>query len=167
MPIWVSLTNDDYRIMLTYLTTGRHHIRYAIMPHSGPLSPATVRTALNFNSPMKIQQVASPSSEPNPLLNAISLEGDATLILDTVKRGEDDEDVSRGEFKARPGKSIILRIYESLGGKSRGVIKTTLPIKQAFKTNVLEDDLGELTVKDQAIEIELRPFEVATFRLQL
>lgn len=109
-----------------------------------------------------------PINSPYPsLLNSISLTGSPSLILDTVKRGEDDEDVSRGEFAKREGKSVILRVYDSLGGKNRGTIKTTLPVKRAWKTNVLEDDLDEVKVEKGEIKIELRPFEVATFRLQL
>jgi alpha-mannosidase len=109
-----------------------------------------------------------PANSPYPsLLNSINLTGSPSLVLDTVKRGEDDEDISRGEFAKRKGRSVILRIYDSLGGKSRGTIKTTLPVRKAWKTNVLEDDLDEVKVEKGEIKIELRPFEVATFRLQL
>jgi alpha-mannosidase len=109
-----------------------------------------------------------PSKSPHPsLLSSISLTGSPSLILDTVKRGEDDEDVSRGEFTKRKGRSVILRIYDSLGGKSRGVIKTSLPVKMVWKTNVLEDDLEEIKVENGEVEIELRAFEVATFKLQM
>ncbi|KAI9866465.1 MAG: Glycoside hydrolase, 38 vacuolar alpha mannosidase [Trichoglossum hirsutum] len=145
---------------------GRHHIRYAILPHAHPLDSTVVRTAHNFNNPMRF--CYRPSKSPHPsLLSSISLTGSPSLILDTVKRGEDDEDVSRGEFTKRKGRSVILRIYDSLGGKSRGVIKTSLPVKRVWKTNVLEDDLEEIKVENGEVEIELRAFEVATFRLQM
>ena len=42
-----------------------------------------------------------------------------------------------------------------------------LDVKKGWKCNVLEDDGPELKIKDGEIEIELRAFEVATFRLQL
>lgn len=63
-----------------------------------------------------------------------------------------------------------MRIYESLGGKSRGVLGCTLGVQKCFRTNLLEDDEEQLQgwdAKGEKIEIELRPFEVATFRLQL
>jgi alpha-mannosidase len=151
---------------------GRHHIRYAIFPHAGPLDHRTVRTAYNFNNPMTIHS-SSPSLSTTEirLLKSIQLTGAKSLILDTIKRGEDDEDVSRGEFSKRKGKSVILRIYESLGGKSRGTVVTTLPVKKVYKTNVLEDDGEELECwgKDGQckIDIEVRAFEVITLRLQL
>lgn len=84
-----------------------------------------------------------------------------------MKRGEDDQDVSRGELSKRKGRSLILRIYESLGGKARGLIKLSLPVKSVWKCNILEDDEEELEWKDGQTHIELRAFEVATFRFQM
>ncbi|KAH6671434.1 glycosyl hydrolases family 38 N-terminal domain-containing protein [Halenospora varia] len=145
---------------------GRHHIRWAILPHQGELGSTTVHTAFNFNNPLKLVQSPEPL-EASAFSNPIKLTGNPSLILDTVKRGEDDEDVSRGELKKRKGKSIILRIYDSLGGKSKGTIETTLDVQRVWKTNVLEDDEEELKFSKGKIDIVLRPFEVATFRLQL
>jgi len=130
------------------------------------LGSTTVRTAYNFNNPLKLV-VAPTNVTAASFSNPVKLTGNPSLILDAVKRGEDDEDVSRGELAVRKGKSVILRIYESLGGMSRGTIETTLDVKKVWKTNILEDDEDEITIKDGKIWIELRAFEVATFRLQL
>lgn len=145
---------------------GRHHIRWAILPHQGDLSSTTVRTAYNFNNPLKLAQ-APKVLEASAFSNPIKLTGNPSLILDTVKRGEDDEDVSRGELLKRKGKSVILRIYDSLGGRSSGTIEATLNVKKVWKTNLLEDDEEEVEIVEGKVEITLRPFEVATFRLQL
>ena len=146
---------------------GRHHIRWAIMPHVGPLTSQSVRTAFNFNNPMGVHALSG-SKPDEALLSSIRVYGSDSLILDCIKRGEDDEDVSRGEFAKRKGQSIILRIYECMGGKSRGTIETSLPVKKITKCNVLEDDGEECrTYGKLKCDIELRAFEVATFRLQL
>ena len=142
---------------------GRHNIRWAILPHSGGLSATTVRTAYNFNNSMKLRHAPGLNEFENP----VQLSGDKSLVLDTMKRGEDDEDVSRGELPKRKGKSIVLRIYESLGGRARGRIETTLDVKKVWKTNLLEDDEEELEIENAGVIITLRPFEVATYRLQL
>lgn len=151
---------------------GRHHIRYAILPHSGPLDHRTVRTARNFNHPLKIIDDSRHllSSNTAALLSSIQLSGSPALVLDAIKRGEDDEDVSRGELPNRKGRSIIIRVYESLGGKARGCIvvdEEVLGVKRVEKVNLLEDDGEELEYGDGKCKIELRAFEVATFRLQL
>lgn len=149
--------------------TGRHHIRYAILPHSGPLGPTTVRAAFNFNNPLKVYSHASPLSVM-PLLSAFRVTGpdSASLVIDTVKRGEDDEDVSRGELPMRKGRSIVLRVYDSLGGRSRGKLQWgELPVKKAWRCNLLEDDLEELDIGEKGMDVEVRAFEVVSYRLQL
>ncbi|KAL9127311.1 MAG: hypothetical protein Q9217_003798 [Psora testacea] len=149
---------------------GRHHIRYAIFPHVGPLDDRTVRTARNFNHPMRLtSRPAASFSSISDLLSSISLHGSKALVLDTIKRGEDDEDVSRGELPKRQGRSIIIRVYESLGGRAKGIVKlgSVIGVKKVFRTNLLEDDEGEVDLKQSAFNIELKAFEVATFRLQL
>ncbi|KAL9602170.1 MAG: hypothetical protein Q9219_002034 [cf. Caloplaca sp. 3 TL-2023] len=160
---------------------GRHHIRYAILPHSGPLDHRTVRAARNFNHPLRIVQAPlsrSTASSAASFLSSIQLTGSPALVLDAIKRGEDDEDVSRGELPKRKGRSIILRVYESLGGKARGCIEVdmgVLDVKRVEKVNLLEDEEGKEVIegggggggKDGKWKVELRAFEVATFRLVL
>ncbi|ODV59575.1 alpha-mannosidase [Ascoidea rubescens DSM 1968] len=72
-------------------------------------------------------------------------------------------------------KSVIIRVYDSLGGKSKGVIvvKKLLPLLRVYKVNNLEEDVEVLefsssTENDEyTIQIELRAFEIAGYRLVL
>ncbi|KAH7123994.1 glycosyl hydrolases family 38 N-terminal domain-containing protein [Dendryphion nanum] len=163
---------------------GRHHIRYAIFPHEGPLNAKTVQKAFEFNNPLKIighrADLATSSSSPTTLsspslLSALRIHGAPNLILDTIKRGEDDEDVSRGELPVKKGRSIIVRIYDSLGGKSRAVLSWGgLKVSKVVKVNALEDELedvsSEMTVLEsgeKGVGIVVRAFEIATFKLVL
>ena len=129
-----------------------------------------MRTAREFNHRMELL-TTPPEAVPraSSLFSSISLTGSPALVLDGIKRGEDDEDISRGFLPTREGRSIILRIYESLGGKARGTIELgdILKVKKVWRTNALEDDEDECTVQNGKIKIELRAFEVATYRLQL
>lgn len=150
---------------------GHHRLRYAILPHSGGLDNRTVRTAYNFNNPLILHEAAEKWSLCDTALRSISVEDAPSVVLDVIKRGEDDEDVSTGELPIRSGKSVIVRVYESLGGKARGSIVSTLPVKKAWKCNVLEDDEEELQIEKRqgclGVNLDMRAFEVATFRLQL
>ncbi|PVI03758.1 glycoside hydrolase family 38 protein [Periconia macrospinosa] len=156
---------------------GRHHTRYAIFPHSGPLDERTVRKAFEFNNPLRVvghKSVSGTNTRPS-LLSAFHIEGADNLVLDTIKRGEDDEDVSTGNLPAKPGHSIIVRVYDAMGGKSKGVLTWgRLHVKGVVKTNALEDEEEDL--KDSmlqtaggknGVKIEVRAFEVATFKLVL
>ncbi|PFH56278.1 hypothetical protein XA68_16781 [Ophiocordyceps unilateralis] len=150
---------------------GHHAIRWAIFPHKGALSSQTVRAAYAFNNPLKLLSAPAGSKEKawsDADIKLTNLDESASLILDGVKRGHDDEDVSRRQgLRVKEGQSIVLRVYESLGGRSKGVIRTKLGVKRVTKANVLEDELDEIKFADGAFTIELRPFEVATFKLQL
>ena len=148
-------------------------MRYAIFPHRGPLDSHTVRAAYNFNHPLKIYHgLKAPSwlrDMEAPLLYII---GAPQFILDAVKRGEDDEDVSTHNLPKRKGKSIICRIFDSMGGKSTARLcwNKKLPVKMVYMTNALEDDGQELNISGKdgcSVDITLRAFEVQTLRLQL
>jgi alpha-mannosidase len=145
---------------------GKHSIRWAIFPHQGSLGASTVKAAYAFNNPVTL--LSTPSGSARTLTTSpVKLIGDESLVLDTVKRGEDDEDVSRGELPKRKGQSVVLRVYDSLGSRSTGTIETTWDVKRVFKTNILEDNLEEIEITDGKFPIVLRPFEVATYRMEL
>lgn len=151
---------------------GKHLIRWAVLPHQGELGPETVRKAFEFNSPMKL--FSKTISTAANLLAPITLTGDKNLILDTIKRGEDDADIlsvssSPCDFphKPRQGKSVIIRIYDALGGRGRGTVSTAWKLARVFKTNLLEDDDEEVPIQNGQFEVELGAFQVGTWRLVL
>ncbi|KAF2750592.1 glycoside hydrolase family 38 protein [Sporormia fimetaria CBS 119925] len=154
---------------------GTHEMRYAIFPHKGGLGTPTVRKAIEFNQPVKI--VKGSSEEAKALLRSFEILGADNLVLDTIKRGEDDDDVSRGEIARRTGKSVIVRIYDALGGKARGTLWWgKLGVKSVKRVNLLEDELEDLSggigecalgyEKGKGLSIEVRAFEVLSLRLE-
>ena len=148
---------------------GRHRIRWAIMPHAGAVGADTVRTAFNFNYEMKTAFHPQPDSIAG-LMSAFKMlpHSNPSLVVDAVKRGEDDEDASNGDLPPQKGRHVIVRIYDSLGGQSRGTMGFgSIKVDKAWKCNVLEDELEELDVGKDGLDIELRAFEVATYKLRL
>ncbi|KAK9452234.1 glycosyl hydrolases family 38 N-terminal domain-containing protein [Limtongia smithiae] len=155
---------------------GHHTMKYAILPHKGPINVDIIRESYNFNYPVRplyIQSKIAPYAES--LLGSITIENSSNIIIHNVKRGEDDVDVSRGMLPMKEGKNIYLRVYDSIGGKCTGTITTNLPIKRVAYSNLLEDELEEIsfeTMKVNKIDvtripIKLRAFEVSTVKLQL
>ena len=148
---------------------GQHAIRWAIFPHSGSLGPETVKAAYALNNPLEVYSGSEKTLTefrgcPIKLVDHDS----GSLVLDTIKRGHDDEDVSRHEgIRVNSGQSIIVRVYESLGGQGRGTFHTEFIVKRAAKVNILEDEIEDIPVEDGKVPVKLRPFEVATFKLQL
>ena len=145
---------------------GRQRFKYAVAPHHGSfLESNIVRAGLNFNNEMRLLHVPDVDSF-NRQMSIVRLEGPRNIILSNIKRGEDDAELD-GHYRIRdrPGKSVILRIYETLGGSGKARIKTKLDVQTAFKTNLLEDDIEELMVTGDAIAISCKPFEIVTVRL--
>ena len=143
-----------------------------MFPHDGGLDHRTVRAAYEFNHAMRIIKPIFQRRSYYEAFQSVRLLGSPSIILDCVKRGEDDPDVSRGELPKRKDRSVILRVYDSLGGTAKGTVEWDpdyLPVECAFLTNILEDDLHEISYPKAkaSFDFVLRPFEVATFRLQL
>lgn len=156
---------------------GDHEFSYEILPHLGPLGSTTVRAGWEFNERMPPELYASTDKKDslNELDDFVKITGDEGVILSNVKRGEDDDDVDYkgGLMNNLPKKyigsqSIVLRVYESLGGISKASIKLGVEVKAVYKTNLLEEEKQELKVSSSNVfSFELRAFEIATFKVIL
>jgi alpha-mannosidase len=77
------------------------------------------------------------------------------VSIDTVKQAED-------------GNDVILRMYETMGGRTRVRLETDLPVTGAIETSIEEQPIGEVMPPDKsAFELEFGPFEIKTVRLTL
>jgi alpha-mannosidase len=61
---------------------------------------------------------------------------------------------------------VVVRLYESRGGRARGVLRTGFPLAGASVTDLLERPLEDAEVADGGIPVELRPFQILTLRLR-
>ena len=122
-----------------------------------------------MNSPHRLVHHPNPANIQQ-LLGSFRISGAPNLVIDTVKRGDDDEDVSVDNLPRRKTKNIIVRIFDSLGGKSTGKLHWgDIPVKKVYETNLLEDNGKEVTMDedDSSVNITVRAFEVITLRLEL
>ncbi|KAI9710122.1 MAG: Alpha-mannosidase 2C1 [Bogoriella megaspora] len=152
---------------------GRHHMKWALLPHEGALGMETVRGGLEFNYPVRLVRFEGGEKEAKDvegLLGAIKVESRSEgVVLDWVKRGEDDEDVSTREgLPVREGMSVVVRLYDAVGAWTKARLGWgEVPVGKVYRTNLLEDDEEEIEIEDGSIGFEVRAFEVVTFRLQL
>lgn len=99
-----------------------------------------------------------------------TVHGARNVFLDTVKRGLDDDFVS----KSGPA-SVVLRIYEAFGGHAQASLKIAkhIPVAKVLATNLLEDSEAELSVleaEDHAhhvVKLNFHGFEVKTIKVVL
>jgi alpha-mannosidase len=58
-------------------------------------------------------------------------------------------------------------LYEAQGTRTRVSLATSLPIRAAFRTDMLEAKLEALQIDDNALNLEIRPFEIKTLCIQV
>lgn len=60
---------------------------------------------------------------------------------------------------------VVVRLYESRGGRGTGTLRTGFPLAGAQVTDLLERPLTTVDTDGNAVAVALRPFEVRTLRL--
>jgi len=127
---------------------GEHHFRYALYPHAhGPQLGGVVAEAAAFNQPL---QVFATSAEPQSA-SFFQLDN-AAVVLDTVKKAEDSDD-------------LIVRLFESHGAHQTATLTLAHPLKKALKVDLLETEEKPLRTSGNKIKFSLRPFEVLSLKL--
>ncbi|GAA6040668.1 hypothetical protein JCM8097_000867 [Rhodosporidiobolus ruineniae] len=144
---------------------GQHEFSFAILPHRGSFPETDVpAVARAFNFPLHLRRTARASSAEtlSEQRAPFSLSGDRNVVLDTVKRGEDDH-FSHGKGE----ETVVLRLYEAYGGAGKVRVHVKLPegkkVIKAAITDLLERDLETLQVAVQAVA----PGEPATHTVDL
>jgi alpha-mannosidase len=124
---------------------GPHRFHYAIV--TGVSVAEAIQAGYQFNLPLR---AASSAPELDPL---VRLDNDA-VVVEAAKAADD-----------RSG-DVVLRCYESLGGRATVTLRFGFPLRSASITDLLERALTDVAVSDgNSVTLQLRPFEVVTLRL--
>ncbi|XP_048472979.1 alpha-mannosidase 2C1 [Rhincodon typus] len=133
---------------------GHHQFTYAIMPHAGSFQEANViQFAYNINYPLHIVP-AEPSVSASSSWSAFSIQSPA-VILETIKQAEDRKN------------ALVIRLYESHGSTVVTWLHTSLPVKQAVWSDLLEQPIGTkpLSIIDSQIQLSFTPFQIRSLLL--
>lgn len=91
-----------------------------------------------------------------------TITGASNVFLETIKRGEDDD---------KKTTTIVLRIYEALGGHAVAKLNigAGIEVKKAVLTNLLEDEEGSevLTVDGPSVEGEGKSLKLSFHRFEV
>lgn len=130
----------------------RHEFTYSYYPHAGDLARSDVRcVAHELNAPM---QPIPLSHAPKQTSRSVFRLSTTRVSIDTVKQSEN-------------GEGIVLRMYETMGGRTWVRLETDLPVTRATETNLEEQPTGEIVLDGRSCELEFGPFEIKTIRLTL
>src|SRR5688572_3722006 len=128
---------------------GEHEIRYAILAHRGSWQEAgVVAQARTFAEPL-VHVAGASGGGAAASASGFAEVDDPALVLDTIKRAEDSD-------------SLVLRLYEAHGGRGTARVRLGVPFSRACLTDLLEGEGDELPLRDGAIEIAYRPWQIVT-----
>ncbi|MEU1027573.1 glycoside hydrolase family 38 C-terminal domain-containing protein [Streptomyces mirabilis] len=123
---------------------GKHRFTYALLP--GASIEDAIAEGYALNLPLRVADSAGPA-EP-----VVSVDGEGVTI-EAVKLADD----ASGD--------VVVRLYESRGGRGTGTLRTGFPLAGAQVTDLLERPLNTADTDGNTVAVALRPFEVRTLRL--
>jgi len=131
---------------------GHHSIRYALFPHIGsPQDANVIQEAYAFNEPLLVRTGTPRSGIENYSYFSVNKN---SMIIETVKKAENIKN------------EIVLRLYESHGGRGNFRLESPLPVKSVVLCQMLEKEISTLTWNG-GVELHANPFEIITLKLKL
>ena len=131
---------------------GEHRFTYSLLPFAGNFgNSGVILSAYELNSPAAVLPGAADGPETDSFC---TVDGKA-VIIECIKAPEDNT-----------ANELILRLYESLGGRCRTVLHFCRRLCSAAETDMLEDNPRDLPVQDHNIALEFRAFEIKTLRVR-
>ncbi|MGQ9524109.1 MAG: alpha-mannosidase [Armatimonadota bacterium] len=162
---------DDRTLRLTLLLTpatkdgwledqrtqdiGHHRVVYSLCGHSGDWRDGRVQwSAARLNQPLLTFQTVPSAGALGRAFSLLSVDTPQVAVK-AVKRSED-------------GQWVVLRLQELWGRSAEGVsVALCAPIVRAVEANGAEEPLGELTLENGRLALNLKPYQPRTVMLKL
>jgi alpha-mannosidase len=128
-----------------------------LYPHVGSWNEETQREAYLLNDPIivyKSKVEPQTSRQRTSSLYSLVSGSSPNVIIETIKRAED-------------GNGIIVRLYESQ--RKRGPVRLRFgsAVESAWTTNLLEENESALSVDQDSILLNIKPYQIVTLRVKL
>ncbi|MFC9605229.1 alpha-mannosidase [Streptomyces niveus] len=123
---------------------GPHRFRHTLRPG------ADVGDAISEGYALNLPLRPGPSAGPAEPLVAVD---DPDVVIEAVKLADD-----------RSG-DVVVRLYESRGGRARTTLTAGFPVAAVRETDLLEDTLAVRAHTGRSVALTLRPFQILTLRL--
>lgn len=132
---------------------GSHQYRMAVLPHRGDWR-RRYREAIGFNYPLTAFAVSGEGSAEAESATASFFQlQPENLCATAVKKNEDDD-------------GIVIRFYEAEGSKTPALIRCSKPIKNAWRTSLIEEDEAPLQPDhDGSLRFSVGPWEIVTLKI--
>ena len=126
---------------------------YSLLPHKGAgCNGGVVEEAYLLNRPFFTREVAANTDGKLPEEYSLLGCGADGVIIETVKRAEDDD-------------GIVARMYEAY--KERKTVKLTIPnAKEVSLCDLNEKEIEKLPLNGDTVELKVKPFEIVTIKIK-
>jgi alpha-mannosidase len=128
---------------------GSHEFTYSLYPHGGTWRDAlTVRRGYELNYPLLVRQLEKHEGDLKDEFSFLQIQSD-NVVLTAAKKAEEED-------------ALILRFYEWAGKETD--VKLGLPVgaMNASETNLMEKPLGDLSLREGAVTVHTKPYEIKT-----
>lgn len=134
---------------------GHQRFTYALLPHAGDIREGRViEAAYALNVPLVVREV-KPAAGTLPPAHSFFAVDRPGAVIEAIKVAEDGNG------------AIIVRLYEAEGARGPVKLTTTLPVRKAWRADLLENQVEPLALKNGSLRLDLKPFEIVTVKLGL
>ncbi|MDR2742551.1 MAG: glycosyl hydrolase-related protein, partial [Treponema sp.] len=129
---------------------GEHRFTYAILPFSGSFERAgVVRSAYELNAHAAVTCGPVTETGKGTRRSFCSVSGESVII----------ESIKAPEETGGDRKTIVLRLYESLGGRTRTTLRFNRGISAIYEADMLEKKEQKLPFTGNETSLDFKPFE--------
>ncbi len=130
-----------------------HVFTYALYPHAGDaVAGGVIRAGYALNVPLRVVPLESHAGESAAQSAFVQIDA-PNVVVEAVKQAEDSV---AGAY------DLIVRLYESEHRSARAKLWFGFPVAAVQEVNLLERPIQPLTVDDDTVTLEFRPFEIKT-----
>ena len=128
-----------------------HNVTYALYPHSGAVQDSrVVQESYQLNVPLFAAFASAHDGDLPASFCAVSCDAD-NVIVETLKKAEDSD-------------AMIVRTYETWNRKTDCALSFGRPIREAYVTNLMEDQDEPIPTDGKKIRLSCKPFQIQTIK---
>ena len=150
-----AIAGPFYRIPKAY-AIGDHTFRYSLYLYNGDFPNNLIaKKAQNFNIPLIVRKIKHNKGKLGSEFSLFLIEP-KNFIVSSIKKPEDGNN------------SLLIRLLETSGKKSTGVVKFNQKIKNVIKVNLLELPIEEIKIEnDNSFTFGSNPQEILSFIIKI
>ena len=132
----------------------QHKFTYSIYPHHANAAlGGTVEEAYRLNAPLTAVNVAANKNGALPDRFSMVTCNCDNITVEVLKKAENND-------------GIVVRLYDAHNMVSKPTLKFGFPVKEAYITNLLEEEPVPVEVKDNSVTVNVGTFEIITLLLK-